>query len=79
MESYVSTWENRCYKDGIPDEVSSGLQLSHRVPSYKAIAMAILKNDLTLTSLGFSGKHTVWAEVLKSELNKKNSNQLDLF
>jgi predicted phosphoadenosine phosphosulfate sulfurtransferase len=49
------------------------------VPSYKAIVMAILKNDLKLTTLGFSGKHTVWADVLKAEKNKKESDQLDLF
>ena len=79
MEAYVSTWENRCYRDGIPDQVSKTLENSHRVPSYKAIATAILKNDLTLTSLGFSGRHSKWADVLKAEKAKKETNQLDLF
>jgi predicted phosphoadenosine phosphosulfate sulfurtransferase len=79
VEGYVSTWEGRCYKDGIPDEVSRSLQLSHRVPSYKAVAMAILKNDLKLTTLGFSTKHSMWSDVLKAEKKKKEENQLNLF
>lgn len=79
MEAYVSTWEDRCYSDGIPDEVSNLLQASHRVPSYKAIAILLLKNDLKLTGLGFSGTHSKWADILKSEIARKESDQLDLF
>jgi predicted phosphoadenosine phosphosulfate sulfurtransferase len=32
----------------------SGLEKSGRAPSYKKIAMAILKNDLNFHSLGFA-------------------------
>ena len=78
MEAYVSTWESRCYKDGIPDEISNLLEKSNRVPSYKAIAIAILKNDLTLKSLGFSGKESAWAYELKKEKNKKEKKQMEL-
>jgi predicted phosphoadenosine phosphosulfate sulfurtransferase len=38
---------------------------SKKVPSYKAIAIAILKNDTPLISLGFSGKSTPIYGVLK--------------
>ena len=79
MEAYVSTWENRCYENGIPDEVSSTLERSHRVPSYRALAIALLKNDLKLASLGFTGKHSKWADTLRSEKAKKETYQLDLF
>jgi predicted phosphoadenosine phosphosulfate sulfurtransferase len=51
-------WEKRCYFRGIPDECPPKLAKAMRVPSYKAIAMAILKNDLHLTSLGFSNKES---------------------
>lgn len=77
--AYVAMWENRCYFDGIPDEVSNNLMKSGRVPSYKAIALAILKNDTTLRSLGFSGKDTDWYGVLKKIEFKKESCQIDLF
>lgn len=49
---YIETWEKRCYADGIPDEVPD--EISDRVPSYKRIAMAILRNDISLKSLGFT-------------------------
>lgn len=53
--------------DGIPDEVSDLLMKSMRVPSYKAIAIALLKNDMTLKTLGFEGKYSVWSELLDKE------------
>lgn len=54
VEVYCQTWEARCYQQGIPDEIPDGLMKSGRVPSWKAIAIAILKNDLHLRALGFS-------------------------
>jgi predicted phosphoadenosine phosphosulfate sulfurtransferase len=74
----VTTWEARCYSDGIPDEIPEGLSKSLRAPSYKAIAMAILRNDLALTSLGFSGEHSQWYDVLKDEKKKADSPQMKL-
>ena len=70
-------WESRCYSDGIPDEVEEGLSKSMRVPSYKAIAEAILKNDLLLYSLGFQPKIGAWYRAVK-EANKNESPQMDL-
>ena len=63
VKEYVETWENRCYKDGIPDEVPN--EIADKVPSYKRIAMAILKNDLQLTSLGYEPKKSKYYSVLK--------------
>lgn len=74
----MSKWEERCYSDGIPDEVPAKLATSLRVPSYKFIAIALLKNDLTLKSLGFSGKHSDWHNILKNEKTKKDSKQISL-
>ena len=50
-----------------------------RVPSYKAIALAILNNDHTLKSLGFSGKESDWYGVLKRIELKEKSTQMELF
>lgn len=46
INKYLKTWEGRCYSDGIPDEVPSLLENTLRVPSYKAIAMALLRNNI---------------------------------
>ena len=51
---YVNAWRARCYSDDIPDEAPKKVMQSGRAPSYKAIAIALLKNDLHLYSLGFS-------------------------
>lgn len=71
----MKTWEQRCYSSGIPDDCPDKLMKSLRVPSYKAIALALLKNDLKLTSLGFSGKSTRWYNALKAEKKAKESPQ----
>lgn len=78
VKSYIKTWENRCYFEGIPDEVSDGLMKSMRVPSYKAIALALLKNDLMLYSLGFSPEVSKWYKVIKKEQLKSEKKQMDL-
>ena len=78
IKSYVTEWERRCYSSGIPDSVDNGLMASGRVPSYRAIATAILNNDLTLKSLGFSGKESGYYFQIKREEKRKLSNQLEL-
>lgn len=72
-------WEGRCYSDGIPDEVENGLLYSGRVPSYKAIAIALLKNDIILQSLGFSGRHSNYYLLLKTQKERSDSAQQNLF
>lgn len=47
-------WEARCYSDGIPDEVPSRLTFSGRAPSWKAVAICILKNDHYMQKLGMA-------------------------
>tara|TARA_R110000782_G_scaffold253622_1_gene341743 strand:- start:882 stop:1076 length:195 start_codon:yes stop_codon:yes gene_type:complete len=38
---------------------------SGRVPSYQAIAISILKNDIMLSSLGFEQAESKWYGILK--------------
>lgn len=63
VREYVSMWEKRCYKKGIPDEAP--FQLKDKVPSYKRICLAILNNDLQLTSLGYEPKKSKYYSILK--------------
>ena len=52
ISEYIKTWEQRCYVNGIQDEAPK--EIYDKVPSYKKIAMAILKNDTSLKGLGFT-------------------------
>ena len=58
IDGYIAVWENRCYEDGIPDEIPKALEATQRVPSYKAIAVSILKNDFNFQTLGFAQKES---------------------
>lgn len=79
IDAYVKVWERRCYSDGIPDEVPNKIMDSGRAPSYKALAIAILKNDLVLKGLGFEGVESTWYSVLRDKKNRDESRQYDMF
>lgn len=63
IREYINLWEKRCYKDGIPDEAPNGLE--DKVPSYQRIAIALLKNDMNLTALGYQPKKSKYYSILK--------------
>lgn len=52
IRQYITKWEQRCYPNGLPDEAP--IEINDMVPSFKRIAIAILKNDYPLKSLGFT-------------------------
>lgn len=54
IAQYVETWEGRGYATGIPDEADFVLESLNKVPSYRAICRAIMKNDVGLLSLGYA-------------------------
>jgi predicted phosphoadenosine phosphosulfate sulfurtransferase len=54
IRSYVSTWRKQGYENGIPDFADTRLETLNKVPSYRMICKAIMKNDVALASLGFS-------------------------
>jgi predicted phosphoadenosine phosphosulfate sulfurtransferase len=56
ISQYIKKWERRCYSDGIPDSAPARLERAGKIPSYRTICLAILKNDMQLTSLGFTRK-----------------------
>lgn len=62
------------YPNDIPDEVPDVLMIKNLAPSYKAIALAILNNDLHLYSLGFSRPKSEFYNILKSiEIRNRGS------
>jgi predicted phosphoadenosine phosphosulfate sulfurtransferase len=70
---YIMTWEKRCYFNGIPDEAPKELEQKNNVPSYRKVCLSILKNDVSLKTLGFTGKHSKYYDSYKKiELEQRN-------
>ena len=67
VQRYLTLWKSRDYSDGIPDEVPEALAKENLAPSWKAIACAILKNDMLLTTLGFTTGREALCAKLKSK------------
>jgi len=70
VSDYVKTWEGRCYYDGIPDEVPSKVAASNRAPSWKAIALCVLRNDHNLLGLGFQRSENETSKLLMKKQKK---------
>jgi predicted phosphoadenosine phosphosulfate sulfurtransferase len=81
IEAYIKQWENRCYSDGIPDEIPDKLLFSGRAPSWKALAICILHNDMGLKKLGLSITASERARSIEAELKAqfKDQDQESLF
>lgn len=47
-------WMDRGYPDGIPDEVEYALETAKKVPSWRRVVKALLRNDYWCKGLGFS-------------------------
>ena len=80
IEDYIRIWEMRCYSSGIPNECPPRLSQLNKVPSYKQICSAILKNDSALKTLGFSSnKGEVYSSLKRVEIEQRINAQQDLF
>ncbi len=81
IQEYIEGWKQCGYSDDIPDEVPDKLMQLQLAPSYKAICFAILKNDISLKSLGFTPKNSIYYSMLKKiEIDARNSKtKIDLF
>lgn len=70
--SYIKTWKSRGYESGIPDEVPDVLRKLNKAPSYKAVALAILKQDYPLKSLGMVPKVSrFYSELKRLEIEER--------
>lgn len=83
ISKHITTWENRCYINGLPDEADERLEAFGKVPSYRRICKAILKNDLSV--IGIQGTYSHYYSALKKiEIDarpesKNTFKQLQLF
>jgi len=83
LKLYINNWETKCYKVGIPDEAPLRLEQLNKVPSYRRVVKAILKNDYHLESLGFQKPFSkTYSDIKRSELIQrgvlKESKQIKL-
>jgi predicted phosphoadenosine phosphosulfate sulfurtransferase len=70
---YVASWEKRGYPEGIPDEAPLELEALNKVPSYRLICWAIMKNDVHLQTLGYSRpKCEAYMALKKVEIEERN-------
>lgn len=78
---YIEKWKKRGYSKGIPDEVPYELEKRNLAPSYKAICVAIMKNDFQLEYLGFQReKCLLYSEIKRIEIeSRQKEKQLRLF
>ena len=75
INKYISDGKRQGYPEDIPDECPDVLMHLNLVPSYKAIAIAIMKNDHAMQSLGFSSRKSEYYNVLKKiEIEERNKN-----
>lgn len=86
IRAYVAIWKTRGYPEGIPDEADPVLEMLGKVPSFRMICRAIMKNDVALLTLGYGRQPCETYMVLKrQELAARgqplwpHSPQLELF
>lgn len=65
VDDWINDWKNKGYEKDIPDEVPDVLMKQNLAPSYKQIAIAILKNDMQMESLGYTAKYSEWYSYYK--------------
>lgn len=72
IENYIKKWTTTVYLNDLPDEAPRRLEELHKVPSYRQICIALLKNDSQLKSLGYTPKSSRYYSMLKrKELEEK--------
>lgn len=72
-------WMDRGYEDGIPDEADQKLENKRKVPSWRRICKAILRNDYWCKTLGFSQHRSgSYDKYLRMMENRKKKVEWDL-
>ena len=77
---FVKWWERKGYKEtGIPDEVDYSLETARKVPSWRRVCKALLRNDYWTKGLGFSQhKSEAYSNYLALMRRRKALNVLTL-
>ena len=65
VSRWIKDWTIKGYTNDIPDEVPVVLMQLGLAPSYKAVALALLRNDMNMEALGYSPKRSEWYGAFK--------------
>lgn len=69
---FLKWWQERGYPNGIPDEADVNLEASKKVPSWRRIAKALLRNDYWCKGLSFTQtKAEAYEKYLKIMKNRR--------
>ena len=72
-------WRKRGYETGLPDEAPYALETARKVPSWRRVCKALLRNDYWAKGLGFSQhKSTAYQKYLKLMRKRRKYNVLAL-
>lgn len=68
---FLHWWELRGYPDGIPDEADIHLEAAKKVPSWKRVCKALLRNDYWCKGLSFSQTKSEAYEKYKKVMKRR--------
>lgn len=72
IRTWVAGWEKKGYPNGIPDEAPENLEAMGRVPSWRLVCVAIMRNDHALQTLGFSRQPCrIYTELKRIEISAR--------
>jgi predicted phosphoadenosine phosphosulfate sulfurtransferase len=72
VRDYIKKWTTTVYLNDLPDEAPRRLEELNKVPSYRQICIAILKNDKHLKTLGQSQPISkVYSQLKRKELEER--------
>lgn len=78
IDYFRKWWMDRGYEKGIPDEADPKLEAAKKVPSWRRICKAILRNDYWCKTLGFtqhkSGSYERYLKVMRKRREKPEWN-----
>ena len=74
VKDYIQKWTTTVYLNDLPDEAPKRLEALNKVPSYRQICIAILKNDKHLKTLGLNQPTSkVYSQLKRKELEEIGS------
>lgn len=71
---YLKWYRERGYPEGVPDEADQRLERAGKVPSWREICRALLRNDYWCTGLGFSPTKTSAYSKYMELMRRRRSN-----
>lgn len=79
---WLAWWKARGYPDGIPDEGDYDLEIAKKIPSWRRVCKALLRNDWWCKSLGFtqqkSAAYQKYLDLMKRRREKWKSEESEV-